>query len=259
MRRGPKFSVIAPLIALTSLVLPSGSRAQTPTELVVRVLSHDAKIIGSGVGGVRVTIRDAETGEILSQGIQEGGTGDTDLIMRTPWERGTPDLDTEGAAQFRASLVLDRPTRVSVEAEGPLNSPPEGRHRASRTLLLIPGEDIVGDGFVLQLNGFTVEILEPAAEAQWTGLVRARLTMLCGCPTEPGGLWDADRIRIWAEYRTESGETRRVDLQFTGETSEYSGRFGGMADGAPPGTLSVFASDTGRANTGMATLDRSGG
>ena len=37
------------------------SAQATPTQLRVRVLAHDAKIIGSSVGGVRVTITDVAT------------------------------------------------------------------------------------------------------------------------------------------------------------------------------------------------------
>jgi hypothetical protein len=46
-----------------------------PTTVVVRAIAQDAKIIGSGVGGARITIRDARSGEVLASGVQEGGTG----------------------------------------------------------------------------------------------------------------------------------------------------------------------------------------
>ena len=76
-------------ILITALLSPQLIEAQgIPTTVMVRVIAHDAKIIGSGVGGARVTIRDAQTGYTLASGLQVGGTGDTRSIMITPRERG---------------------------------------------------------------------------------------------------------------------------------------------------------------------------
>jgi hypothetical protein len=46
-----------------------------PTEIVVRVISKDSKFIGTSMGGMRITLRDAHTGELLATGIIVGGTG----------------------------------------------------------------------------------------------------------------------------------------------------------------------------------------
>jgi len=35
----------------------------------VRVLGKDSKFVGSSMGGARVILRDAETGEMLAQGV----------------------------------------------------------------------------------------------------------------------------------------------------------------------------------------------
>jgi hypothetical protein len=58
------------------------------TKIIVRVVSKDSKVIGSGVGGALVRIKNLETGEILAQGKQGGGTGDTERIMVRPRRRG---------------------------------------------------------------------------------------------------------------------------------------------------------------------------
>ncbi len=229
---------------------PAAAQEQETT-VTVRVLAHDAKLIGSGVGGAAVSIRDAATGELLAKGVHQGGTGDTNLIMREPADRGATRLATEGAAAFSATLSLAGPTRVEIHAEAPLGSPPEERVRATRTLLLLPGQDVVGEGIVMELYGFTVGILAPEDGGAWDGTVRARITMLCGCPTEPGGLWDADRYSVWAEFETEGGEVHRVDLAFAGETSQYSGVFRELEGSDAMGTLTVFASDSERGNFGM--------
>ncbi len=134
-----------------------------PTQVLVRAVSRDAKIIGSGVGGARITIRDAASGEVLAEGLQEGGTGETERIMVAPRVRGETVYDTEGAAGFLTTLELERPTVVEIVAEGPLGTP-QSTQRASKTMLVIPGKDVLGDGVLLEIHGFTVTLLQPEAE-----------------------------------------------------------------------------------------------
>ena len=237
----------------------AGMSARTPTDpvptrVMVRVVAHDAKIIGSGVGGARVTIRHRESGEVLAQGVQEGSTGSTDLIMRKPHERGGTVFGTEGAAGFQATLELDKPTPVVISARGPLGTP-HAEQTASASMVLLPGHHVVGEGVVLTLYGFTVEILEPGtASTVPTGGeidLTVRITMLCGCPTEPGGMWDADRIdRRVRLLDSEGRPVAESGLEFTGEMSTYAAAI----DAPDPGTytLLVTAADADRANFGTA-------
>lgn len=165
-----------------ALVVPNPGAAgeAVPTQVMVRAIAKDAKIIGTKVGGVRVTIRDAASGKVLAQGMAQGKTGDTKLIMVEPHAHGAPLYDTPGAAGYLATLMLSEPTVVEVIAEGPLGYP-QSTQRASKTLLLLPGRDVLGDGVVLEIHGFTVEILEPAAAGRLRRgeelTVRARVTM----------------------------------------------------------------------------------
>lgn len=133
------------------------------TKVMVRAVSHDAKVIGTKVGGARITIRQAATGKVLAEGMQTGGTGDTRRIMIEPRERGEKVYDTPGTAGFLATVMLEQPTVVEIIAEGPLGTPQSTR-RATTTTLLVPGEDILGDGIILEIHGFTVEILAPAED-----------------------------------------------------------------------------------------------
>jgi hypothetical protein len=236
---------------------------QEPTRLVVRAVSHDAKVIGTSVGGARITVRDLETGRELASGVQEGGTGSTPLIVQRPRERGASVY--EGSASFTATLPLERPTRVEVVAEGPLRTP-YASQRASKTLLLVPGRHVEGDGLILELHGFTVEILAPEAtsgEASSAGAaararggepltVLARVTMLCGCPTEPGGTWDADRMDISARLIRDGRVVARAPLAFAGQTSTYTGTI--VAPEAGTYQLEVLAVDKVEPNAGMATI-----
>ncbi len=132
----------------------------TPTQLTVRVISCDAKIIGSLVGGCRVTVAHRDTGEVLAAGLHLGGAGDTESIMKQPSARFGGMFDTEGTAVFRAELLLEEPTPVEITVEGPL-AYPQSLQKASLTTWLIPGQHVTGDGLVVKLYGFIVDILTP--------------------------------------------------------------------------------------------------
>jgi hypothetical protein len=247
-----KYPTIVRLLPALSILaacdpFPAAQAASEPTRVDVHVVARDAKLVGSAVGGAQVTIRDAESGEVLAEGVHEGGTGDTGLIMGTR-ERNAHVFTTPGAAVYTAELALDAPRMVTVEATGPLDFP-QARTTASTTLLVMPGEDVTGDGVVLELWGYIVEILgTPAASASGSELpVRARVRMLCSCPTQPGGLWDAPavRARLTAPDGTVVAETA---LAYEGGNSTYGGSL------AQPGTgeyeLEVRAVSAETGNTG---------
>lgn len=203
----------------------SGGTSATVTRVMIRVVSRDAKIIGSGVGGVRVRVVDAKTGELLAEGVQEGGTGDTQLIMSTAHGRGMKVFDTEGAAGFLAELRLNEPTIVTISAVGPLGHP-QATQSASKQMLIMPGGHVEGDGVILELHGFIVEILqpEPLVPAEGTLNVRAQVRMMCGCPLTPGGMWNSDRIAIEARLWADGKVVARAPLSFAGEASMFSGK-----------------------------------
>lgn len=160
-----------------SCLISAGWAEPLPTKVRVRAVSRDAKIIGTGVGGALITIQDAQTGEILARGMQLGGTGDTDRIMVTPRARNATVFDTEKAAYFETVLMLDRPTQVDVIAEGPIGFP-QAVQRTSKSLLLVPGKDIVGEGILLEIHGFIVRLLSsPDLPAGRPAEVKARLNM----------------------------------------------------------------------------------
>lgn len=235
-------SILAALVA-------NPSSAQTPTKLRIRAVANDAKVIGSGVGGARITVRDARTGEVLAEGVQEGSTGNTRAIVVDPIERGSTVFDFDGTAVFETVLDLTEPTAVEVTAEGPLATP-HAIQTSSKTVLMLPGEHVLGEGLILILNGFTVELQAPSStSAENSFEVRARVTMLCGCPTEPGGLWDSNEIEVRALLVQDGHAVAEAALAFSGETSIYVGQLRAPSTGAF--TLRVVAVDTGKANIGM--------
>lgn len=237
--------------AVLFALLPAAGQAQTPTQVLVRAVSQDAKILQDPVGGAHIVIRDVETGEVLAEGRQTGRSGSTDTIMHQPRVRGAMVYDTPEAAHFLATLMLDRPTQVEISAEGPLGYP-QAVQRTSKTMLLVPGQDVLGEGVLLTIHGFIVELLEPSTPAAAPGEtlhLRARVRMTCGCPTEPGGLWDSDTMTILARLVTEDAAVvAETPLTFAGETSIYEGSLT-----VPEGdgyTIEVLAMDADRANFG---------
>ncbi len=74
--------------------------------------------------------------------------------------RGEPLYGTPGAAFFPAEIPLDRPTQVEIYTEAPL-AYPHSIQKGSKTLTLIPGKHILGEGVIIELDGLIVKILHP--------------------------------------------------------------------------------------------------
>ena len=156
--------ITALLFLITAGVGPAAA-AGIPTSVMVRAYSRGSMAIGDVVGGARITIRDVATGTVLAQGIQRGRAGNVELIMVRPRERGGKVFNAPGTAGFVARLMLERPTVVEVTAEGPLGTPQSTR-RVSKTLLLVPGQDVLGEGILLEIHGLTVTLLAPTSDAR---------------------------------------------------------------------------------------------
>jgi hypothetical protein len=221
------------------------------TQLLVRAVSHDAKIIGTNVGGAQITIRNVETGTVLASGTQLGSTGSTELIMTKPRERGGTVFDTEDAGGFLATLEISEPTLVEVTAEGPLGTP-QAVQRTSTTLWMVPGRDVLGEGLVLVLNGFTIRLESPMPEGTFPAGepigVRVHVEMLCGCPITPGGMWDSERLEILARLIGDGGTVAETTLDYGGERSKFESAL--VAPDSGEYRLEILAIDPERANFG---------
>jgi hypothetical protein len=223
-----------------------------PTRIEVRVISKGAKFVGTSMGGAQVVVRDADTGELLARGVTAGGTGDTALIMKQAQPRHAPVSD-ETAAVFRASLELDAPRRLEVEAFGPLGQR-QSAGRATSTMWVVPGRHVTGgDGWLLELPGFVVDVLEPPAHQRRSGVrsvaVRANVTMMCGCPIDAGGLWDAKAYEVRALVSRGGAPVGETPLAYTGETSQFAGEVAVPEPGAYE--ILVYAYDPATGNTGL--------
>lgn len=251
----PAFFAFAALLNLVLPVCTTYAQQQgVPTRVMVRAIANDAKVIHDGVGGARITIRDISNGQILSQGIQTGSSGDTEKIMRQPHIRGAVKFDTPGTAGYLATIWLDRPTMVEITAEGPLD-PVHATQRTSKTMLLVPGVDVVGEGVIMTINGFVVDLLSPDEEvtvrAGQTLPVRAHITMMCGCVTEPGGLWDPNEYQIRARLVRGNEVVAQVPMEYAGTPNLYEAALVIPDSGVRELTLEVLAMDPEDANFGI--------
>jgi len=244
---------ILPLFALSlPLLAPAAAQAE-PTEIVVRVLGNDSKFIGTSMGGMRVTLRDAQTGEILATGLTQGATGDTRRIMHEDGGRRA-QLSDDSAAKFVATIDLDEPRLIEVEAYGPL-AQRQAATRVTASRWVVPGRGLTaGDGWVLDLPGLIVDVLAPPAHVRLpadTGKVdlRANVILMCGCPIEPEGVWDANNLEVKALVSHNGERIAPVDLSFAGETSQFAGSVPVDAQGLYD--VLVYAYDRTNGNTGV--------
>ena len=235
-------SAIIPLVTLLSI---STAAHAEPTPVTVRVISQDAKFVGDSMGGARVILRDARTGRVVAEGVTKGGTGDTDLIMKSAGR--SPLRASAGAAAFSATLDIERPTLVNLEVEGPL-SRPGSIIKVSSQRWLIPGEAVTsGNGWMVELPGLAITPEVSVSEGKIH--IAAKVELMCGCPITPGGLWDAADYRVTASLWRGNRRVEEADLTFVRAPGGY--------EGALPVTrrgnyrLVLFARNRTTGNTGM--------
>jgi hypothetical protein len=249
----PLFVSSFALAASLAVLAPSFARAE-PTEITVRIIGKDSKFVGSSMGGARVIVRDAQSGEILAQGLTQGSTGDTKRIMQPEDAGPRAARATDDAAKFVATLDLDEPRLIEVEAYGPL-AQLQAAHRVTSTQWVVPGRNISGgDGWVLELPGYVVDVLAPPAHVKLppdtTQVdVRANVALMCGCPITPGGLWDADKLEVKALVKRNGEALTPVDLKFAGEASQFASSV--PVFGAGLYDVTVYAYNPANGNTGL--------
>ena len=242
-----RFSLAA-AIAVAAL---NASAEPVPTDVTVRVIARDAKAIYEAVGGAWVTITDQTSGKVLASGLHTGkSSGSTQKIMVEPRKRGETTFATPDAAMFHTTIPLEKPTVVEVAAEGPVGHP-QAKRAASKTLLLVPGEHITGDGIVLEIHGLVVTAGAPKPVGGDLEL-DATVVMACGCPVTPGGTWNADEFEVTARLIAANGDTiATVPMRWAG------GRWSASIPRPElsPVAIEVVAGHTPTANFGMHTLD----
>jgi hypothetical protein len=242
------------LAGFLALIFAQPATAE-PTEIVIRVMAKDAKFIGHNeeTGGMQIILRDADTGELLAQGLSEGGRGQTALIMSDGHVRR--QILSPGAAKFSTILDLQRPRRITVTATGPMMLK-ENAMTVTATQWVLPGKSINGgDGWVLELPGFAVVLAEPLPTSVQLGgreakiPIRAKITMQCGCIIEPGGLWDPAKFEIGAMLEKGGKIYPATALTYAGTPSMFVGNISVTEPGDY--TVDLYAYDPANGNTGL--------
>ena len=245
-----KLSIKHLLFILPLFLFANGYSQSKETRLMVRAKAKDAKFIGSSIGGAKVIIRDAETNEILDTGFTGGSTGDTDLIMKESMQRGK-QLASESTAGYEAVLQLEDPQFVTVEVLAPVNK--KQALVASKTQLwLIPGKHIVGDGLVIEVPGFIIDIIAPQTHERIKAggeiEIKANVVMMCGCPVASGGIWDSDQYEIKALIKKDTEFFTEIALSSEKKSSTFSAEINlekGLYE------ITVYAYDPLTGNTGV--------
>ncbi|MFM8540448.1 MAG: hypothetical protein ACKOBZ_03075 [Nitrospira sp.] len=226
-----------------------------PTEILVRVVAGGAMALGDDVGGARITITDTATGTVLARGLQQGEAGHQNQIMRTPRLMDEPHYPSPAAA-FRTTLHLERPTLVTITAEGPLAYPQAVRQTSTR-VLLIPGQDLTHDGIVLHLYGFLVQIEHPKPGepliAKSDVQLRASIRTLSGNPVRPHGDWDSRKLSMYGEVLAGGRVLERIQLFYGGSKGLFEAPFFVPRDTEVPDglTLRIVAADNAGGRFGL--------
>ena len=210
------------LTLLLPLVMALSLPAQAEeTKIMIRAQAVDAKFIGTGVGGVRVVVEDAETGEILDEGWINGGTGDTDLLVKNPIKRGQT-LTDDKTAGFLAEVDLEAPRLLKFKLMGPYGYR-QSLQEATVTSWVVPGKHLLGDGIILNMPGFIVDAWTQVLEG---GKVEfyTKASLLCGCPITKDGLWKPDNYEVKAILMQDEETIAEVPLEFTGPVGMFSGK-----------------------------------
>lgn len=215
------------LMTTIFLLLLSVPAMAEPTQVTVRAKAHDAKFIGTAMGGMSVSLTDIHSGKVLAQGSILGGTGDTDTLMKNPIQRGQQISDSKSAG-FVATVDIDEPTQIEVRVYGPHGGGSTAVN-STRTFWLLPGQHVVGDGIIFEFYGFVVAPLTPYAntkvELGQTIDLSTYVTMLCGCPIEVDGLWDANRYQVVAWIWQEDQLVEKVLMQIDSASGLYKATF----------------------------------
>lgn len=242
------------IIFLIILCLFSLNIYATPTKVTVRAKSKDAKFIGSSMGGALVIIRDRSTDEILAKGKTEGTTGNTNLIMSDPKER-YKSISDEETAKFVGEIDLEEPTFVRIEVFAPFNKK-QATVAASTEVWLIPGRDILGDGIILEIPGFVVDIINPRTH-QYIPLaslengiidIKANVVMMCGCPISDGGIWDSNQMLVKALIKKDGKKVTELALRIR-STSLFEAKY--EVESAGTYEVIVYAYSLKNQNTGV--------
>lgn len=241
-------------ILIAAFLLGNLMVSATETKVMIRAKARDAKFIGTSLGGAHIIVRNKLNGKILAEGNTTGSTGNTDLIMKTPKIRGNSIAD-EQTGGFIANIDIDEPTFVTIEVISPLNSR-QAQATVTTELWLIPGKDILGEGLILEIPGYIIDILKPRTH-QYIALntikdkqflFQANIVMMCGCVIDKGGVWNSDEIEVKGILKKDGKVIKNVDMSLV-STNLFEGNH--LINTPGNYELILYAYDKKTGNTGV--------
>ena len=207
------------------------------TPIIVRPQAHGGKFLGDDIGGALITIKDAQTGTLLAEGLTQGGSGQLKpdygieaslTAIVTPGKAPIWVHAPTGTSQFCAELSLRRPTLLEISVHGPIGGL-QNAHRATVLEWVTPGQNLASDvGIVVVIPGLLVQVLSPSTHtkiAADSSLIdfSANVTMMCGCPIETGGPWPYTDFLVTAHVTNLSNNSvQDIELTYSGTTSLFS-------------------------------------
>lgn len=241
----------------------------TTTRVLVRVQAKGGKFVGPDAGYAQVTLRNADTGEVLARDIAAGGSGQlsgsfspsaTRQAIVTPmygtqtllWLSATPDEPTAG---LTATLELQAPTRVEFSAAGLTGGEANG-HTVSQTMWVVPGADLTAEpGVVLLLPGLIVkDVAATPTAGQGLVAVTAFVSMMCGCKIDPTLPWLPPEFLVTATVTNEAGhEVGQGTLTCQGMSVFSTGTQSVGVPGPGTYTVTVNAVQAAEGNAGSAS------
>src|SRR5262249_56604396 len=122
---------------------------------------------------------------------------------------------------------------------------------------LIPGQDLTGDGIVLHLNGYIVQIEHPKSGepliAKEDVKLKASVRTLSGTLVRPHGDWDSRKIRIYGELLIGDRIVERLQMFYSNDPGTFDSPFFFPMDKDTPRriTLRVLAAAAAAGNVSL--------
>lgn len=218
------------------------------TNISVYVRSHDAKFVGTSMGGAHIRITNKMTGDVLAEGLTYGSTGNTDMIMAENKKRDEIIVDKD-TASFDVSLDIMEPMPVIITATAPL-AQPQSMVSTSVDYVLIPYKDYSGgNGIIIDLPGMSVDILTPMAghkveyNPEKPVTIMANITKLCGCQIDKSTHWPPERYDVEAHLFRGTNPIGVIPMRNLGQ-SQYAANLKIPVAGTYNITVTAFDRET---------------
>lgn len=101
----------------------------------------------------------------------------------------------------------------------------------------------------LRIDNFVVIRSANLSSFHQTVQLVANVMMMCGCPTTPGGVWDANKYEGKALLKKDGTQIGELALRYAGTTSQFAGTWTVQESGIYEAT--VYAYDPANGNTGV--------